>query len=214
MSRPFRSDAHVRANERSASLGRGIHAERRYALNRGDRPRDHDCASRWHQRQCVLHREQRSLHVDAEVLVELRLGDLAKGRELAAARVGKQDVELAVLLRDRLKIRSRSAFDEVSPWIASTPWPMRCAASSSSAWRPSGDHDHCTFQGKSLRCGQADSTASAGDKDDFSRLFRGVNSVRGHVGSLCSFNYNDRQLIPRGRRHKAVCCGYFIHDCR
>jgi hypothetical protein len=67
---------------------------------RGQRLPSTDRASRAHQRQRLLHGEERSFDVDIEDVLERRLGDATERRRLGYPRVREHDVEAPLLLTD------------------------------------------------------------------------------------------------------------------
>src|SRR3984885_1182476 len=74
-------------------FARGIDAERRHTLDRNHRRVEDDRGSSGHQRQGLLHAEQRSLHIDVESLVETRFGDRAERQQFTHAGVGEQNID-------------------------------------------------------------------------------------------------------------------------
>jgi hypothetical protein len=69
--------------------------------DRRDRGVQEDGCTVGHERQRLLNREQESLHIGVERLVEVLLGDLSQWGELAATGVGEQHVHPPVLLLHR-----------------------------------------------------------------------------------------------------------------
>src|ERR1700683_2190000 len=84
-------------------FGRGIDAERRHALDGNHRSVEDDRRSSWHQRECLLHGEQCSLHIDVEGLVKTRFGDRAEWQQFTHAGVGEQNVDPSLISLDPLE---------------------------------------------------------------------------------------------------------------
>src|SRR5260370_21819041 len=55
-----------------------------------------DGTTLFHQRQRFLHREQKTLHIDVKMQVKVFFGDLADGCQIAEARIGEQNIDMAV----------------------------------------------------------------------------------------------------------------------
>src|SRR6202041_1672371 len=68
--------------------------ESRRPFGAGDRARENDGASVIQQREGLLDREQRSLHIDVEQPVEMFFGDAAQGGKLTEAGIGEDNVDL------------------------------------------------------------------------------------------------------------------------
>ena len=77
------------------------------------------------QGQRLLHREEQPLHVAVEGLVEARLGDLPQRDKLAAARVGEEDVDAALLLLDDRVKPIEVCQDRDIAWDHGDPRPER-----------------------------------------------------------------------------------------
>src|SRR6266849_8817413 len=91
--------SHQRAD---CSLTRGVDAEGCGTLNARDRAVENDRATIPQERQCLLHRKQRSPYIDVEQLVEMLFGALPKGNKFANAGVGDNNVASPLHLRDGL----------------------------------------------------------------------------------------------------------------
>ena len=87
------SAAQVRAKDRTAALDAAYTPNAGVPRAAAVDPVEDDRGAVVQQRQRLLHREQRALDVGAEGAVEVLLGDLLQGGELAAAGVGEQHVE-------------------------------------------------------------------------------------------------------------------------
>src|SRR3546814_8049794 len=74
-----------------------VDAERRRARGAGARSGQDDRAALAHQRQCLLNREDRALHVGVEGVVDLLDGDLAQREHASRAGIGEDDVEGSAL---------------------------------------------------------------------------------------------------------------------
>ena len=99
-----------------------------------------------------------------KILVEVRLGNLFERHKLAATRVGKEDVEAALLLLDR--VEKAIQVGEVGDIAANGSDVAANLLHSSVKFRlaAAGDEDICAFRDESLRRGEADAAATAGDK--------------------------------------------------
>src|ERR1700681_3633770 len=82
------------------SLTRGVDAEGCGTLNARDGAVENDRATIPQERQCLLHRKQRSPYIDVEQLVEMLFGDGPKGNKFANAGVGENDIDSPLHLRD------------------------------------------------------------------------------------------------------------------
>src|ERR1700726_3821662 len=91
--------SHQRAD---CSLTRGVDAEGCGTLNARDRAVENDRATIPEERQCLLHRKQRSPYIDVEQLVEMLFGDGPKGNKFANAGVGENNIDASFHLRDGL----------------------------------------------------------------------------------------------------------------
>src|SRR6202166_1628695 len=89
--------SHERAD---CSLTRGVDAEGGSTLNTRDGAVENDRATILQERQCLLHREQRSPHIDVEQLVEMLFGDGPKGDKFANAGVGENNIDAPLHLGD------------------------------------------------------------------------------------------------------------------
>jgi len=98
--RSLRSRIQWRAKLRIAALGRAIDAERWQRLDRAGRPGEDDRRAVAQQWQCLLHREQRSFHIEAKGAVELFLGDRAEPLKRSAASIGDKNVDRRAMLLD------------------------------------------------------------------------------------------------------------------
>src|SRR6202790_2765108 len=84
------------------SLTRGVDAEGCATLNARDGAVENDRATIPQERQCLLHRKQRSPYIDVEQLVEMLFGDGPKGNKFANAGVGENNIDSPLHLRDGL----------------------------------------------------------------------------------------------------------------
>src|SRR6202049_4494380 len=91
--------SHQRAD---CTLTRGVDAEGCGTLNARDRAVENDRATIPEERQCLLHRKQRSPYIDVEQLVEMLFGDGPKGNKFANAGVGENNIDSPLHLRDGL----------------------------------------------------------------------------------------------------------------
>src|SRR5258708_2974387 len=91
--------SHQRAD---CSLTRGVDAEGCGTLNARDGAVENDRATIPQERQCLLHRKQRSPYIDVEQLVEMLFGDGPKGNKFANAGVGENNIDSPLHLRDGL----------------------------------------------------------------------------------------------------------------
>src|SRR5882762_3487403 len=91
--------SHQRAD---CSLTRGVDAEGCGTLNARDRAVENDRATIPQERQCLLHRKQRSPYIDVEQLVEMLFGDGPKGNKFANAGVGENNIDSPLHPRDGL----------------------------------------------------------------------------------------------------------------
>src|SRR5216684_1536759 len=91
--------SHERAD---CSLTRGVDAEGGSTLNTRDGAVENDRATIPQERQCLLHRKQRSPYIDVEQLVEMLFGDGPEGNKFANAGVGKNNIDSPLHLRDGL----------------------------------------------------------------------------------------------------------------
>src|ERR1700731_585994 len=104
--------SHQRAD---CSLTRGVDAEGCGTLNARDRAVENDRATIPQERQCLLHRKQRSPYIDVEQLVEMLFGDGPQGNKFANAGVGENNVDLPLHLRyGRIKTIKVSHLGNVS----------------------------------------------------------------------------------------------------
>src|ERR1700687_2400844 len=88
--------SHQRAD---CSLTRCVDAEGGSTLNTRDGAVENDRATILQERQCLLHRKQRSPYIDVEQLVEMLFGDGPKGNKFANTGVGGQHIDSALHLR-------------------------------------------------------------------------------------------------------------------
>src|SRR5579859_615465 len=89
------------SNERTdCSLTRGVDAEAGSPFNTRDRAIENDGGPILQKRQCLLHRKERSFYIDVEEFVEMLLGDGLKGNKFANARIGENNIDLPLRLRD------------------------------------------------------------------------------------------------------------------
>jgi hypothetical protein len=79
-------------------LGRGVDAEGRTAGGGSDQCVQYDRSARLQQRERLLHRKQHSLHVHVKLLVKMVFIDVPERSKRPGAGIGKDDVELALLL--------------------------------------------------------------------------------------------------------------------
>src|SRR5258707_2285928 len=91
--------SHQRAD---CSLTRGVDAEGGGTLNTRDGAVENDRATILQQRQCLLHRKQRSSYIDVEQLVEMLFGDGPEGNKFANAGVGENNIDSPLHLCDCL----------------------------------------------------------------------------------------------------------------
>src|SRR6266478_1689681 len=91
--------SHQRAD---CSLTRGVDAEGCGTLNARDRAVENDRATIPQERQCLLHRKQRSPYIDVEQLVEMLFGDGPKGNKFADAGVGENNIDSPLHPKDGL----------------------------------------------------------------------------------------------------------------
>src|SRR5260370_41720883 len=91
--------SHQRAD---CSLTRGVDAEGCSTLNARDGAVENDRATILQERQCLLHRTQRSPYIDVEQLVEMLFGDGPEGNKFASAGVGENNIDSPLHLRDGL----------------------------------------------------------------------------------------------------------------
>src|SRR6202023_4265716 len=89
--------SHQRAD---CSLTRGVDAEGGRTLTTRDGAVENDRATILQERQCLLHRKQRSPYIDVEQLVEMLFGDGPKGNKFAHTGVRENDVDSPLQLRD------------------------------------------------------------------------------------------------------------------
>src|SRR6202041_2878663 len=91
--------SHQRAD---GSFTRGVDAEGGSTLNTRDGAVENDRATILQERQCLLHRKQRSPHINVEQLVEMLFGDGAEGNKFANAGVGENNINSPLHLGDGL----------------------------------------------------------------------------------------------------------------
>src|SRR3984893_8155800 len=91
--------SHQRAD---CSLTRGVDAEGCGTLNARDGAVENDRATIPQERQCLLHRKQRSPYIDVEQFVEMFFSDGPKGNKFANAGVGENNIDSPLHLRDGL----------------------------------------------------------------------------------------------------------------
>src|ERR1700736_3861476 len=91
--------SHQRAD---CSLTRGVDAEGCGTLNARDGAVENDRATIPQERQCLLHRKQRSPYIDVEQLVEMLFGDGPKGNKFANAGVGENNIDSPLYLGNGL----------------------------------------------------------------------------------------------------------------
>src|SRR6202140_386002 len=91
--------SHQRAD---CSLTRGVDAEGGSALNTRDGAVENDRATILQERQCLLHRKQRSPYIDVEQLVEMLFGDGPEGNKFANAGVGENNIDSPLPFRHGL----------------------------------------------------------------------------------------------------------------
>src|SRR6202165_3087277 len=91
--------SHQRAD---CSLRRGVDAEGCGTLNARDGAVENDRATIPQERQCLLHRKQRSPYIDVEHFVEMLFGDGPKGNKFANAGVGENNIESPLHFGDGL----------------------------------------------------------------------------------------------------------------
>src|SRR5580704_9457791 len=91
------------SDERSdCSLTRGVDAEGGSTLNTCDGAVENDRATVLQERQCLLHRKQRSPYIDVEQLVEVLFGDCPEGNKFAHPGVGENNIESPLHVCDGL----------------------------------------------------------------------------------------------------------------
>lgn len=119
--------------------------------------------------------QQRALHVDVEGLVELSLLDLSERSKLAAARVGEQDVDATLRggddLDDACEVGRRR--DVTTQGLRAVTDLGHCGIEF--GLPPPGDEDFGTFAGESLRRGQTQAGAAAGDKRHLAGVLAGMD---------------------------------------
>src|ERR1700694_1489957 len=104
--------SHQRAD---CSLRRGVDAEGCGTLNARDGAVENGRATIPQERQCLLHRKQRSPYINVEQLVEMLFGDGPKGNKFANTGVGENNIDLPLRLSDGLvKTIKVSQFGNVS----------------------------------------------------------------------------------------------------
>src|ERR1700722_499513 len=91
--------SHQRAD---GSLTRGVDAEGGSTLNTCDGAVENDRATILQERQCLLHRKQRSPYIDVEQLVDMLFGDGAGRNKFANTGVGEKNIESSLHLCDGL----------------------------------------------------------------------------------------------------------------
>src|SRR4029453_10203472 len=149
-------------------LGGAVDAERLEALRSGDRGVEDDRAAGLEQGQPLLHGEEQALHVGAEDLVVVRLGDGAEGQHLAPARIGEEHVDAPLLLLDggveaievgelrHVALHGHRAVADLLHRLIEL------------ALAPACDEDVGTFVRESLGGGEADAAVASRDHRDFS----------------------------------------------
>src|SRR6266446_5979862 len=100
MRRPFKSDVHVRANERTAAFVAAINTPLRCSFNGDDRRIQDDRGTVRHERKRLLYRKEEALHIRVKKRVVMLLGDLAQGSELRETGIREDNVKLAFLSFD------------------------------------------------------------------------------------------------------------------
>jgi hypothetical protein len=118
------------------------------------------------QGQRLLHREEQPLHVAVEGLVEVRLGDLPQRDELAAARVGEEDVDPALLLLDDRVEPIEVCQDRDIALDPGDPRPERLHRRVELGLAASRDEDVRTLEGEPPRGGEPDPAVAPGDDRD------------------------------------------------
>src|ERR1700736_3815908 len=91
--------SHQRAD---GSLTRGVDAEGGSTLHTRDGAVENDRATILQERQCLLHRKQRSPYIDVEQLVEMLFGNGPERNKFANAGVGENNIDSPLHLRDGL----------------------------------------------------------------------------------------------------------------
>jgi hypothetical protein len=81
-------------------LGCAIDAKRRHSFDGNDRGVEHDGPAIGYKWKGFLHREEDAFNIRVEGLVKMLFGYLFDGGELAASSIGKQDIDMAMLLLD------------------------------------------------------------------------------------------------------------------
>src|SRR4029077_462795 len=84
------------------SFAGAVDAERREALDAGDRGGEEDGAVVVEERQRLLDGEERTAHVEVESLVEVLFGDLFERGQLTLASAGEEDVDFVPFAADGL----------------------------------------------------------------------------------------------------------------
>ena len=170
------------------------------------------------QGQRLLHREQQPLDVDVERPVEVLLGDLPERRELAAARVGEEDVDAALLLLDHrvepVEIREVGdvALDAGGPRADQLHRRVELGLPAA------GDEDVSALGGEPLRGGEPDPAGAAGDDRDLPVQFahgpgssrstsRHSMDVRARQGDSIDSPAMRADTSPRRRRASRVSDG-------
>src|SRR5579859_6517688 len=102
-------------HERAESgLRRAINAEGGRPFHARDRAVENDGATVIHERQGLLHGEQRPLDVDVEKLIEMFLSDIAERRKFRNAGIGEDDVKVSLCLDSIIKAIKVVQFGNVS----------------------------------------------------------------------------------------------------
>ncbi|RBL83813.1 hypothetical protein DDE05_27940 [Streptomyces cavourensis] len=147
-------------------LAGAVDAEIRRAQDGNRRRRENHRGAIDQKRQGLLHREQGAAHVRAEDAIEMRFGDRAQRQHVAAAGIGKQDVEPAGafgdLCVDAIKVAQHRGVGANARGCATETGhggiEFRLAAS--------GDEDARALCRQFLSGGQADARGAAGDQCD------------------------------------------------
>src|ERR1700681_167532 len=152
--------SHQRAD---CSLIRGEDAEGCGTLNARDGAVENDRATIPQERQCLLHRKQRSPYIDVEQFVEMRFGDGLKGNKFANTSVGENNIDSPLHLGDGLvKTIKVGQFGNVS--LNARNVGADCLHGLVKFLRATArDEDVCTFFDEKLCRSQSNPFCAAGD---------------------------------------------------
>src|ERR1700730_7888404 len=155
-------------------LARAVGGERRGARGAGARSGQDDRTALAHQRQRLLDREDRTLHIDVEGFVDVLGGDLAELKLASHPGIGENDVErFALLLHRRVEsvevglIRDRALHRAgIGPEVGPSGVEFLLPAAE--------DEDEGALFDEALCCGAADAGSATGDHGGLSRQFLSV----------------------------------------